>query len=229
MDPRLQRRVQRYGWDRAAESYDTYWQRQLAPAHERLFELADFAEGEDVLDVACGTGMASIPAAEAVGSSGSLLGTDISQVMVESADAITSGLGLENTRFARMGAEALDVENGGFDAAICALGLMYVPEPVAALEEMYRSLKPGGRCVVAVWGERRNCGWAGIFPVMDARVSTEVCPMFFRLGTGETLARAFEQAGFENVSTDRIDSRLEYDDVDQALGAAFVGGPVAMA
>jgi hypothetical protein len=83
--------------------------------------------------------------------------------------------------------------------------------------------------VASVWGKRGNCGWAEIFPIVDARVQSEVCPMFFALGTGEALAYAFGQAGYDDVSTQRIAVSLHYRDDDHALGAAFIGGPVAMA
>jgi len=67
MDERLQRRVQRYGWDKSAARYEAYWREQLEPALARLLERAACAEGERVLDVACGTGLASFPIADAVG------------------------------------------------------------------------------------------------------------------------------------------------------------------
>ena len=54
MDARLQRRVQRYGWDKAAALYEGYWQQQLAPAQDRLIALAALQPGERVIDVAAG-------------------------------------------------------------------------------------------------------------------------------------------------------------------------------
>ena len=62
-------------------------------------------------------------------------------------------------------------EEGGFDAAVCALGLMYLPDPGEAVASMARATRPGGRVVATVWGERRNCGWAELFPIVDARVA----------------------------------------------------------
>jgi SAM-dependent methyltransferase len=106
---------------------------------------------------------------------------------------------------------------------------MYVPDPVAALAEMRRLLRPGGRAVSAVWGERSRCGWAEIFPIVDARVESEVCPLFFQLGTGEAQAKAFGRAGFAGVESRRLATTLLYPDAEAALGAAFAGGPVALA
>ena len=132
-------------------------------------------------------------------------------------------------RFERGDAEALPLPDAGFDAAVCALGLMYVPDPVRALCEMRRLLRPGGRAAAAVWGARRNCGWAEIFPITDARVASDVCPMFFHLGTKDMLARAFEAAGFADVRSERLATTLRYASPEDALAAAFRGGPVALA
>ena len=137
--------------------------------------------------------------------------------------------GISNCAFERMDAEELAVESGTFDVALCALGLMYAPDPERAVTEMHRVLGPGGRAVAAVWGERRNCGWAEIFPIVDARVQSEVCPMFFRTGTGDCLELAFAAAGFGNIRTRRFRTTLEYASADEACEAAFVGGPVALA
>jgi ubiquinone/menaquinone biosynthesis C-methylase UbiE len=128
-----------------------------------------------------------------------------------------------------MGAEELQLADNSFDAALNALGLMYVPEPVRALSEMRRVLRPGGRAVAAVWGQRDRCGWAEIFPIVDRRVETEVCPLFFQLGTGDAIEYSFELAGFDRIESRRISSWMHYDNDEAALGAAFIGGPVAMA
>jgi ubiquinone/menaquinone biosynthesis C-methylase UbiE len=229
MDPKLQRRVQRYGWDRAAAAYEQYWQRQLAPAQDRLIELATLLPGERVLDVACGTGLVTFRAASLVGASGEVMATDISDAMVASIRAEAAQRGLAHVKAERMDAESLDVRDQSFDVALCALGLMYVPDPVAALGEMRRALKPGGRAVAAVWGARENCGWAEIFPIVDARVQSEVCPMFFQLGTGTRLVATLADAGFTSIIHERISSVLHYDSPADACGAAFAGGPVALA
>lgn len=229
MEAALQRRIQRYGWDRAASVYEEYWRQQLRPAHDRMLDMASPRPGERVLDVACGTGLVTLETAARVGPTGYVLGTDISAGMIEAARREAERQGYRHVEFARADAETDDLPAGGFDVALCALGLMYFPDPVAALDRMRRALKPGGRAAVSVWGARDRCGWAPIFPIVDARVQSEVCPMFFQLGTGDALLRAMETAGFQAVVVDRLRTTLHYDSAESASGAAFAGGPVALA
>ena len=160
---------------------------------------------------------------------GSVVGVDISGQMVETAACRAHDLAETNTRFARMDAESLALPDAGFDVVLCALGLMYLPDPEQALREMRRVLRPGGRIVLAVWGERRHCGWSAVFEIVDAEVSSEVCPLFFRLGQPDALARACADAGFVAIEQHRFGTTLDYASSDQACRAAFVGGPVALA
>jgi len=229
MDARLQRRVQRYGWDLAAQDYEPLWQGQLAVAQEALLEAAALAPGEEVLDVACGTGLVTFAAARAVGPVGRVLGTDISGGMVQAAALRAQQRGLAHVQFARMDAEALALPRASFDAALCALGLMYLPDPLQGLRELRRVLRPGGRLGLSVWGERARCGWAAVFPVVDAEVASDVCPLFFRLGQVGALAQLCAEAGFGAPRERRIAAVLEYGNAEQACAAAFVGGPVALA
>ncbi len=229
MEPRLQRRVQRYGWDLAADDYEPLWQAQLAPAQAELLARALPAPGERVLDVACGTGLIAVPAARAVGPRGRVMGVDISERMVQATLQCAQARQLHHVSAARMDAEQLRLPDAAFDVALCAFGLMYLPEPEQALRELRRVLRPGGRLGLAVWGERARCGWSALFPIVDAEVASEVCPLFFRLGQDEALAQVCGAAGFTEVQIHRMRTVLHYPSGDQACRAAFVGGPVALA
>ena len=229
MDERLQRRVQRYGWDLAAADYEPLWGAQLAGVQATLMAQAALLRGERVIDIACGTGLVTLAAARAVGPTGAVVGVDLSGEMVTAAALHARELAVPNADFARMDAEHLECADAGFDVALCALGLMYLPEPERALREMRRVLRAGGRMVSAVWGERANCGWADLFGIVQAEVASDVCPLFFRLGQRGTLARACVDAGFESVRAQRITTTLGYASADEACEAAFVGGPVALA
>ena len=229
MHPNLQRRVQRYGWDRASAYYENCWQDQLKPAHNLLMEVSNVQSGEKIIDIAAGTGLISFRLINLAGTSGNLLATDISDEMVAIGIDLSKASSCKNVSFERMDAEHLNCDDNTFNLATCALGLMYFPEPENALSEMYRVLKPGGRVVTAVWGSRNKCGWADIFPIVDKRVNSDVCPMFFNLGEGEVLNYLFDSAGFEDISIQKLETKLIYTSSKEACDASFLGGPVAMA
>jgi ubiquinone/menaquinone biosynthesis C-methylase UbiE len=137
-----------------------------------------------------------------------VVGTDISVQMIASASAVAVRQHLRHATFTRMDAEALQLPDGTFDVALCALGLMYVPNPILALREMHRVLKPGGRAVAAVWGQPDRCGWAALFPIVEARVPSEVCPLFLQLSTQEILAQTFQTAGLKDIVGERLATLL---------------------
>lgn len=229
MKPELQRRVQRYGWDNAAPYYDTGWQKQLWPAQERILSNIEVKPGDQVLDISCGSGLVTLPIAKSVTPRGKVTGIDLSECMIEEARARTDKTDLSNVTYQQMDAENLEFEDNRFDAVVCSLGLMYFPYPEKALEEMYRVAKAGAEISTLVWGARKECGWASIFPIIDKRVKSDVCPLFFQLGTGTTLKKAFEAIGFKSVSSDRFSITLNFKDNEEACIAAFWGGAVALA
>lgn len=225
----LQRRVQRYGWDYSSPHYEEGWQRQLRPAQQRLLESTELQAGEKVLDISCGTGLVTFPMAEKISPAGEVTGIDLSEGMIEKATSLKKEKGLSNVSFRHMDAEHLELGDAFYDVAVNSLGLMYYPTPDKAIREMYRVLKKGGRATALVWGRRKKCGWAEIFPIVDQRVKTDVCPLFFQLGTGESLADLFRESGFHRVATDRFDASLHFESDEQALVGAFLGGAVALA
>ncbi len=229
MRPELQRRVQRYGWDYSSPHYDTGWEQQLWPAQERLLEKANLKKGEKVLDISCGTGLVTFPIAKTVGSEGEIVAIDLSEGMIEKATEEAKKKGMSNIIFEHMDAEELEFPDSTFDIAINSLGLMYYPNPDKAIEEMYRVVKPGGRATALVWGRRSACGWAELFPIVDRRVESDVCPLFFQLGTGNNLYQTFQKVGFEDLQSDRFDVTLQYESDEEAIIGAFLGGAVALA
>jgi ubiquinone/menaquinone biosynthesis C-methylase UbiE len=194
-----------------------------------VIELLDPQPGERILDVATGTGVAAFMASERVGAIGEVVATDLAEKMVEQTREYAAKQGVANMGFERMDAEELAFEDGSFDAVMCVLGLMYPADPQQAIVEMLRVLKPGGRAAVCVWGRRDRCGWAEIFPITDAQVESDVCPMFFQLGLPNALSYAFERAGFTEIKDERMDVTLTWEKGEEMLNAFFAGGPVALA
>jgi len=229
MDARLQLRVQRYGWDAAVAHYHTGWEAQLRPAHNKLLSMAKLTAGNHIIETACGSGLLTMRLAKAVGPKGYVLATDLSQGMIDDLQMRLDDEPLTNVKAKRMPAEKLDVPDGAFDAAICALGLMYTPDPTAAMVEMARAVASGGLVAATVWGERKNCGWADVFPIVDARVASEVCPMFFGTGAPSALTRRFAKAGLKQVEEHRQFEILTFKSEVDVVDAVLLGGPVALA
>src|SRR5678815_1384226 len=142
MDAKLQQRVQRYGWDRAASTYEQSWHKQLEPAQNCLMRMAALTAGERVLDLACGTGLVTFRAADAVGPGGHVTGTDISEGMIEQCEIAARQRGLTHVDFSRMAAEELEFPESTFDVVLCGLGMMYlslihISEPTRLLSISY--------------------------------------------------------------------------------------------
>lgn len=107
--------------------------------------------GDLVLDVACGTGVATRAAAAVAGESGSVTGTDINSAMLVHAEEITSDPVV--TSWDEASALDLPYEDNSFDSVICQQGLQFFPDPAAGLVEMARVTKQDGRLAVTVWSE----------------------------------------------------------------------------
>jgi len=117
--------------------------REWAP---RVVEAAGIRRGDRVLDVACGTGVLSQAAVEAVGPAGGVTGLDVDPGMLAVAARVVPGVSWH-----RGVAEALPFPDAAFDAVVSQFGLMFFPDRARALREMWRVLRPGGRMAVAVW------------------------------------------------------------------------------
>jgi ubiquinone/menaquinone biosynthesis C-methylase UbiE len=129
MDGRLQLRVQRYGWDRAAEHYDASWQQPLDVARRAVLARLNIQRGERVLDVSCGTGHLAFELGAMVGAEGEVVGVDLSQEMVDAATRQAREREAQHVFFARMDAQSLRFPDASFDVVLCCFGLMYMPDP----------------------------------------------------------------------------------------------------
>jgi SAM-dependent methyltransferase len=229
VDERVFRRVQRYGWDAATDAYDRGWVPQLEWLTQRCVERAQLRAGERVLDLATGPGVGAFAAAAAVGPSGSVTGIDVSERMVALATARAQAMCARNVHFQRADMEATGGPDGGYHAVACAFGLMFAADCAAAFAEIARVTARGGRVSVCVWGQRAACGFAEVFPIVDSRVESDVCPLFFSLGVPGALTVALRRAGLEVTLEERVPVTLAWASADEACGAMLEGGAVALA
>jgi len=138
-------------YDAVTNQFDLFTERLSRPLAARLIELACLKPSEHVLDVGTGTGVVALPAAEHVGRNGKVIGIDLSEGMLARAQAKAERAGLgDQVDFRRMDAETLELEDQSFDAALSLFALFHFPNPLSAIKEMFRVLRPNGRLVLAV-------------------------------------------------------------------------------
>ncbi len=141
MDPaELARKLWSLGeYERVAE--------RLQPAAEVLVEATGVSAGSRVLDVAAGTGNATVAAARL---GAQVTASDIAPAMVEKGRARTAAEGFD-VEWHEADAQALPFGDGEFDQVLSAFGAMFAPDPGRAAGEMLRVAKPGGAVAMTTW------------------------------------------------------------------------------
>ena len=121
----------------------------LAPVSGFLVENSGFEPGMRVLDIGCGTGGHALAVAGKVGQGGKVLAVDVSQPSLERVAERAAAAGAPVGTF--YGDAQIAGLPGGFDVATSRFGVMFFADPGAALANIARALRPGGRMVFAAW------------------------------------------------------------------------------
>jgi ubiquinone/menaquinone biosynthesis C-methylase UbiE len=202
----------------------------FAPWARLLLELARVQPGERVLDAACGTGVVARAAMARVGTTGHVTGVDLNPGMLEVARAAAAEAG-QAIAWQEGNLEALPFADGSFDVVLCQQGLQFCPDKAAAVAELCRVLRDGGRLALSVWRDIRH------FPYMVALTSALAdhvgaeasqrmsAPCSF--GSADALRDVIKQGGFKEVQI-RIDVLpVRVRSLQAFLPAQFVASPVA--
>ena len=164
-DPAKLKAAQTY--DAASDHFDDeplgFWARYGRHTIDRLA----LRPGMSVLDVGCGTGASALPAAEAVGPGGSVIGIDLAGNLLEIARRKASMRGLANVRFEIGDMEALNYPDDHFDAVVCVFAIFFVPDMTKQVRELWRMVRPGGQLAITTWGPRMfepgsSAWWAAV-------------------------------------------------------------------
>ena len=118
----------------------------------RTIELASFPIGSRVLDVCCGTGASALPAAEAVGPTGNVIGVDLAKELLELARRKAVQQRLGNIEFEVGDMLSLRFPAKSFDAVVCVFGIFFVPDMARAVSELWSRIRPGGQLAMTTWG-----------------------------------------------------------------------------
>ena len=124
-----------------------HFAKYLEPGAMAFFPSLQVAPGERVLDVACGAGQLSLPAARA---GADVAGVDIATNLIEQAQSRAQAEGL-SIRFEEGDAEDLPCDDEAFDLVFSLIGAMFAPRPEQVATELVRACRPGGRIVMGNW------------------------------------------------------------------------------
>lgn len=184
------------------EAYERY----MVPIHcltraEDLLDRVHLQPRERVLDVACGTGVVSRHAASRVGFLGHVTGVELNPAMLEVAQQISACYA--QIRFVEGSALDLPVTDSDFDAVLCQQAIMFFPDRVQAVREMYRALKPGGRVGLNVWRTpKHNPTFECLIQALEKHVGQEAADFMrspFVMKSVSEMRSIFEQAGFGEI------------------------------
>jgi SAM-dependent methyltransferase len=217
---------QRRHWDGVAAGWAAWleWtEENFAPLTNWLTMAAGWTPGARVLDAACGAGYPALAAAARVAPDGRVIGTDLSLAMVEAAARRASARGLSNLSIRQMDAEHLDFGNATFDAVTNVYGLMFSPDPIGALVEARRVLKPGGRLAIVVWDKFEESPFFHVIttvarPLLGLAIPDASLPGPFRFASTGALDEVLQRAGFSDCRIDALRMTFTCDSVDEYVG-----------
>lgn len=203
----------------AASTYDrntgALLSRQLVPW---VIRAARIGPGHRVLDIATGTGLIAEAAAALVGPTGHVVAADLSPAMIEQARGRLGAL--PNVALEVRNAQVLPYPDGSFDAVTCGLGMMFFPDPAAALAEFRRVLRPSGRVAVSVNPDAARTLVLRVLVAIGRHVPDRAArsgPVAFD-GRPDRLRALFEGAGFREVVTENETKSFPFPSFDAWFG-----------
>jgi ubiquinone/menaquinone biosynthesis C-methylase UbiE len=215
------------------------YERYLVPAFfarfaKRLIELAAPARGDRVVDVACGTGIVARQVARRVGDTGTIVGLDTNERMLEVARDATAGID-PPIRWLAADATEIPLADESADCVLCQQGLQFFADRPAALREMRRILVPDGRLALSVWRPiEHNPGFELLVGELDRHAGPEVGSIMrapFSGPRADELVDLVTTAGMRDVRLHIRVAEVRFpspgDFLLQQAAASPLGGPVA--
>jgi ubiquinone/menaquinone biosynthesis C-methylase UbiE len=208
-------------WNSAApgwKKWDAFLLKRFEMVSEALIQAARLKEGQEVLELACGTGEPGIPAAKRVGK-GRVTGTDLAEEMMAVAVEKARAQGVSNYVTKTASALSLPFSDGHFDAVLCRWGIMFFPDPPACLRETLRVMKPGAYAAFATWNVPGKNPHAAL-PIGVAVQKLGLTPTSpdspgpLRYADARKLAREMDEAGFGDVQVQEAAGIVDFDSLD---------------
>lgn len=180
-----------------------------------LIGLTSIAAGDQVLDLASGSGEPAISIALKVGARGSVTALDAHAEMLAGAERRASTLGLNNITFEIARMEELPFDDDIFDAVTCRFGLMSSDDPVGTLREARRVLKPGRKAAFMTHGAQERNTLSDILEQVVRDVLDEHkgggAKRRLKFSEAGALQEVFTAAGFENIGEREVRKTVTYE------------------
>lgn len=167
----------------------------------RLVEFANLQNGQKILDVATGTGIVALNAAEKVGREGKVIGVDISAGMLSNAKRKLAQTNLQNVEFIEADAETVLFNDNSFDAVLCSLAVCYLTDIPAALRKWYQFIKTNGFVAFNVWQENAFPP-SVLFREIARKYDVDVPNPNAAMGTIERCNQLLDKIGFQNIQVE---------------------------
>lgn len=192
-----------------------------------LLQAARVQTGERVLDVACGTGAVTRLLAERVGLTGNVVSLDINPGMLAVARRTVLG---PNIEWLESSALDMPLPDATFDAVVCQQGLQFFPDRPAALSEMRRVLKPGGRLALACWRSIEHTpGYLALEQALARRIGPEKAALPpFSFGDAAALRGIVVGARFREVNLRAEAKMVRFLSAEHMVRAVVGGAPTMM-
>lgn len=170
-----------------------------------MIHILDLQPGEKVLDVATGTGLVAIAAAQRILPGGRVHGIDLAEAMINKAQFNCQKHALDNIDFHVMDAEQLEFHSQYFDVITCGFGLFFLPDIPAALKQWFRVLKPGGRVIFTSFTKQTFKPYADLFRSRIEAMGVVSPPLAWqRLSEPATCTDLMQAAGFIQTQAEVI-------------------------
>ena len=210
-------------WGNQPKNWATIQEQTGNAGYAYALNLLNLNPADKLLDVGCGSGLFS-SIASATGAY--VTGIDASEALIEFARQRNT-----TANFTTGEMEELPFDELTFDVVCGFNSFQYAASTGNAFAEARRVLKPGGKLVAMIWGNKEDCEAAGNLAAIGSLLPPPApgAPGPFALTENQLLEKILEETGFKIISRKDVDTYLDYPDTDTALKGLCSSGPAARA